>query len=116
MNFQGVSTCCLWFSHQYEFLVRSKSWCMGAYRIFEAIAASPEVSAASGIQMGTSAFFFSYQVVDNENQLKKFLEAYPAGAQGVRFQFRFSSNLIDSLGIDPSYGAADAYELIVPGK
>lgn len=85
---------------------------MVAYRIFEAIAANPELSGASGIHMRTSAFFFPYKVVDNEMQLKKFVEVYNAGVQGVRL----NPKLIGGLGIDPSYGAVDAYELVVPGR
>ena len=85
---------------------------MVAYRIFEAITADSNLSTASGIRMKTSAFFFPHKIADNAKQLKKFIEVYYAGVQGVRL----NPKLIDSLGIDPSYGAVDAYELVVPGR
>jgi D-amino-acid oxidase len=91
-------------------LARSKHWCMLAYRVWEVIAADPNLSAAAGVQMKESVFFFPYQIQDNAKQLGKLHELYRSGVRGVCRD----PNLIHEHNINPSFGAVDAYKHLAP--
>jgi D-amino-acid oxidase len=91
-------------------LTRSKKWCMLAYRVWEAIAADPNLSTAAGVQMKDSVFFFPYHIEDNPKQLQKLYELYRSGVRGVHRD----PNLIHKHNIDPTFGAVDAYEHLAP--
>jgi glycine/D-amino acid oxidase-like deaminating enzyme len=83
---------------------------MLAYRVWEAIAADPNISAAAGVQMKDSVFFFPYHIEDNPKQLQKLHELYRSGVRGVRRD----PNLVRKHNIDPTFGAVDAYEHLAP--
>lgn len=91
-------------------LIRSKKWCMLAYRVWDAIAADPSLSAAAGVQMKDSVFFFPYRIEENPKQLEKLHELYRSGVRGVRRD----PNLIRKHNINPTFGAVDAYEHFAP--
>ncbi|KAK3318069.1 FAD dependent oxidoreductase [Apodospora peruviana] len=91
-------------------LHHSKVWCMIAYKIWDTIAADPDLSFASGVRMKKSAFFFPYRMEENDEQYAKMLEIGKSGVRG----FHHSSSLIKHYGIDSSYGCVDAYELLAP--
>jgi D-amino-acid oxidase len=91
-------------------LHHSKTWCMTAYRVWDAIAADPNLSLAFGVRMTKSAFFFPYRLEENEEQYNKMREIEQSGVRG----FRHSAGLIKKYGINPKYGVKDAYELLVP--
>ncbi len=91
-------------------LNKSKRWCMVAYKIWEAIASDPNRAAISGVQMKHSNFFFPRPIEEDSAQLLKMREIENSGIRG----FNRSPNLITKAGIDPRYGAVDAYEHLAP--
>ncbi|KAK7753837.1 hypothetical protein SLS62_004203 [Diatrype stigma] len=91
-------------------LAHSKRWCMTAYHIWDGIAAIPALSDASGVRMMPSDFFFPETVENDPAQRSKMTEIMASGVRG----FYRGSDLIDERGIDPEYGAVDAYELMAP--
>lgn len=91
-------------------LARSKYWCMLAYRVWEVIAADPNLSAAAGVQMRESVFYFPYRIQDNPKQLEKLHELYRSGVRGVCRD----PDLIRKHNVDPSFGAVDAYKHLAP--
>ncbi|KAK3935402.1 FAD dependent oxidoreductase [Diplogelasinospora grovesii] len=88
----------------------SKRWCMLAYRVWDAIAADPDLSRASGVRMKKSAFFFPYRVEEDKEQYQKMLEIESSGVRG----FHHSKSLIEDYGVSSEYGCVDAYELLAP--
>lgn len=88
----------------------SKRWCITAYKIWDAIASDPNRAAISGVQMRTSNFFFPSPIEDNAAQLMKMREIEGSGIRG----FARAPNLIQKSGIDPRYGAVDAYQHLAP--
>ncbi|PVH75667.1 nucleotide-binding domain-containing protein [Cadophora sp. DSE1049] len=93
-----------------ESLLRSKKWCMTAYRIWEAIAAYPELAKDAGVQMKRFDFFFPNKVEDTPKQLLELCEINGSGVRGVRRD----PGLVNAMGVEASFGAVDAYELLVP--
>lgn len=91
-------------------LSNSKRWCMVAYRIWDAIASDPSLSALSGVRMRSSNFFFPFPVEEDAAQLSKMQDIERSGVRG----FSRAPNLIQKQGIDPHYGAVDAYEHLAP--
>lgn len=83
---------------------------MTAYHIWDGIAAIPTLSDASGVRMMPSDFFFPDTVERDPAQQSKMTEIMASGVRG----FYRGSDLIDERGIDPDYGAVDAYELMAP--
>ncbi|KAL2067624.1 hypothetical protein VTL71DRAFT_15720 [Oculimacula yallundae] len=92
-----------------ESIRQSKEWCMTAYRIWEAIAADPELTKATGVRMIESIFFF-HNLKDDAKQLHKLCEIFGSGVRGVARD----PTLAVARGVDPNCGAADAYKLLVP--
>ncbi|KAI8634332.1 nucleotide-binding domain-containing protein [Xylariaceae sp. FL1651] len=91
-------------------LAHSKRWCMTAYHIWDAIAAIPPLSEESGVRMMPSDFFFMDKIENDPEQQSKMAEIMASGVRG----FYRGSDIIDDRGLDPSYGAVDAYELMAP--
>lgn len=91
-------------------LAHSKHWSMTAYHIWDGIASIPALSEASGVRMMPSDFFFPEPVESDEAQVSKMTEIMASGVRG----FYRGADIIDERGIDPSYGAVDAYELLAP--
>ncbi|KAN0076084.1 hypothetical protein V8E54_007354 [Elaphomyces granulatus] len=91
-------------------LHHSKRWCMMAYKIWDAIAADPELAFASGVRMKYSAFFFPKPLEADEVQLEKMKEIRESGVRG----FRRDPGLIQKYNINTEYGVEDAYELLAP--
>lgn len=91
-------------------LAHSKRWCMTAYHIWDAIASIPSVSRESGVRMMPSDFFFPCKIEEDPRQASKMAEIMASGVRG----FYRGSDIIDDRGVDPSYGAVDAYELMAP--
>lgn len=91
-------------------LSHSKRWSMVAYHAWDAIASSPHLSRASGVRMLPSGFFFPKPVQDDPAQLSKMAEIISSGVKG----FRHDAKLIKKRGVDPNYGAVDAYEILAP--
>ena len=91
-------------------LSNSKRWCMVAYKLWDAIAADPDLAATSGVQMKRSTFFFPCRIEDDPAQLSKMHELETSGVRN----FRRDSSLMKALNIDPTYGAVDAYEHLAP--
>ncbi|KAJ7171362.1 hypothetical protein C8R46DRAFT_895626 [Mycena filopes] len=91
-------------------LNKSKNWVMTGYHIYDALAAMPEISRASGIRMLPSTFFFPVPVEDDPAQVSKMNEIMACGVRG----FRRGAHLIAERRCDPAYGVADAYELLAP--
>lgn len=91
-------------------LHHSRRWCMLAYRIWDTIAADPELSRLSGVQMKQSAFFFPFKVEDDEEQHQKMLDIETSGVRG----FKHSADLVEHYGVSTKYGCKDAYELTAP--
>ncbi|EMR64765.1 putative fad dependent oxidoreductase protein [Eutypa lata UCREL1] len=83
---------------------------MTAYHIWDGIAAIPALGDASGVRMMPSDFFFPEAVDSDPAQRSKMTEIMASGVRG----FYRGSDLIDERGIDPVYGAVDAYELMAP--
>ncbi|KAI0125100.1 FAD dependent oxidoreductase [Xylariales sp. AK1849] len=91
-------------------LAHSKHWCMIAYHIWDGIASIPELSTTSGVRMMPSDFFFPDAVENDGAQYSKMMEIMSSGVRG----FYRGADLIEERRVDPSYGAVDAYELMVP--
>ncbi|KAJ8120132.1 hypothetical protein ONZ43_g3082 [Nemania bipapillata] len=91
-------------------LAHSKKWCMTAYHIWDAIASIPSLSEESGVRMMPSDFFFLDKVEKDPRQVSKMTEIMASGVRG----FYRGADIIEDRGIDPSYGAVDAYELMAP--
>ncbi|KAI1452277.1 FAD dependent oxidoreductase [Annulohypoxylon moriforme] len=91
-------------------LAHSKHWSMTAYHIWDGIASIPSLSEASGVRMMPSDFFFPEPVESDKAQVEKMTEIMASGVRG----FYKGADIIDERGIDPSYGAVDAYELLAP--
>ncbi|OTB04111.1 hypothetical protein M426DRAFT_321211 [Hypoxylon sp. CI-4A] len=91
-------------------LAHSKHWSMTAYHIWDGIASIPALSEASGVRMMPSDFFFPDPIDGDEAQVTKMTEIMASGVRG----FYRGADIIDDRGIDPSYGAVDAYELLAP--
>ena len=91
-------------------LIHSKRWSMVAYKIWEAIASDPKLAALSGIQMQSSNFFFPFPIEQSPSQFSKMQEIQGSGVKG----FNRAPKLIQKHGIDPLYGAVDAYEHLAP--
>ncbi|KAI0834291.1 FAD dependent oxidoreductase [Hypoxylon sp. FL0890] len=91
-------------------LAHSKHWSMTAYHIWDGIASIPALSEASGVRMMPSDFFFPEPVESDKAQVNKMTEIMASGVRG----FYRGADIIDERGIDPSYGAVDAYELLAP--
>ena len=83
---------------------------MTAYHIWDGIAAISSLSDESGVRMMPSDFFFPDTVERDPAQQSKMTEIMASGVRG----FYRGSDLIDERGIDPGYGAVDAYELMAP--
>jgi len=88
----------------------SKRWCMVAYRVWEAIAADPKLSAEAGVRMKESSFFFPCPIEEDKAQLSKMNEIMKSGVRG----FRRDPNLTEKYNVDPTYGAVDAYQHLAP--
>ena len=86
-------------------LSKSKGWSMTAYNIWKTIASDPALSALSGVCMKTSRFFFPFPVETDPSQYNKMREIQNSGVHN----FVHSPSLIPEAGINPSYGALDAY-------
>ncbi|KAI0407997.1 nucleotide-binding domain-containing protein [Xylaria palmicola] len=91
-------------------LAHSKRWCMTAYHIWDAIASNPALSQESGVRMMPSDFFFFDKIENDPAQYSKMAEIAASGVRG----FYRGTDIIEDRGIDPSYGAVDAYELMAP--
>ncbi|KAL8708747.1 MAG: hypothetical protein Q9220_006389 [cf. Caloplaca sp. 1 TL-2023] len=91
-------------------LSKSKRWCMIAYNIWAAIASNPKLAALAGVQMRSSNFFFPFPIEESSAQYRKMQEIENSGVQG----FNRAPNLIQKQGIDPRFGAVDAYEHLAP--
>lgn len=91
-------------------LSKSKRWCMVAYKIWDEIASDPHRAALSGVQMRSSNFFFPRPLEEDAKQLSKMREIESSGVRG----FKRTPSLIQKQGIDPRYGAVDAYEHLAP--
>ncbi|KAI4168733.1 MAG: hypothetical protein LQ343_006169 [Gyalolechia ehrenbergii] len=91
-------------------LSRSKRWCMIAYSIWEAIASNPKLAALAGVQMRSSNFFFPFPIEEHSAQYQKMQEIENSGVHG----FNRAPNLIHKQGINPRFGAVDAYEHLAP--
>ncbi|KAI4271423.1 MAG: hypothetical protein LQ337_006017 [Flavoplaca oasis] len=91
-------------------LKKSKHWCMVAYDIWAAIASNPSLAALAGVQMRASNFFFPCAIEELPAQHHKMEEIAACGVHG----FSRSIESIHKHGIDPRYGAVDAYEHLAP--
>ncbi|KAH9896267.1 FAD dependent oxidoreductase [Xylariomycetidae sp. FL2044] len=91
-------------------LAHSKRWCMIAYQIWDGIASIESLSEASGVRMMPSDFFFPELIEKDEAQYTKMKEIMASGVRGFYRGF----DIIEQRGVDPSYGAVDAYELMAP--
>jgi len=91
-------------------LQNPKRWCVVAYHIWDAIAASPELADESGVRMKGADFFFPCPIEEDMAQMSKMLEIMSAGIRG----FRPDSRIIQERQINPSYGAKDAYQHLAP--
>ena len=91
-------------------LHRSKRWCMVAYRIWDVIAADPELAALSGVKMKKSTFFFPSSIEKDPKQMQKMREIERSGVRG----FLHDPSLIRSQDINPEYQVTDAYEHLAP--
>lgn len=83
---------------------------MTAYHVWDGIASIPALRDASGVRMMPSDFYFPENVDNDPAQRSKMTEIMASGVKG----FYRGSDLIDERGIDPDYGAVDAYELMAP--
>ena len=91
-------------------LQNSKRWCMTAYHIWDAIAASPGLAELSGVRMKGADFFFPGPVENDPHETNKMLEIMSSGVRG----FRRDANIIKEQSIDKSFGVVDAYEHLAP--
>ena len=91
-------------------LQHSKRWCMVAYHIWDAIAASSALSELSGVRMKGADFFFPSKIEEDMEQMSKMLELMSSGVRG----FRRDAEIIKERNVDESYGAIDAYQHLAP--
>ena len=91
-------------------LHHSRNWCMVSYHIWDAIAATPDLSRKAGVRMKPADFFFPFPIEEDPAQLSKMDEIAASGVRG----FRHSSSIIQERSVNPEYGAVDAYELLSP--
>ncbi|MCJ1473670.1 hypothetical protein MMC13_002321 [Lambiella insularis] len=91
-------------------LQHSKRWCIVAYHIWDAIAASPELSQLSGVKMKPADFFFPVPIEEDMGEMSKMLEIVSSGMRG----FHRGAEIIKDRGVDESYGVVDAYEHLAP--
>ncbi|KAI0102457.1 nucleotide-binding domain-containing protein [Nemania sp. FL0031] len=91
-------------------LAHSKKWCMTAYHIWDAIASIPSLSQESGVRMMPSDFFFLDKIENDPHESSKMAEIKASGVRG----FYRGADIIEDRGVDPSYGAVDAYEIMAP--
>ena len=91
-------------------LQHSKRWCITAYHIWDAIAASDSLAKLSGVQMRGADFFFPVPIEQDPEQMSKMLEIMSSGLRG----FRRDPAIIKERRVNPAYGAVDAYEHLAP--
>lgn len=91
-------------------LQHSKRWCMVAYHIWDALAASKELSELSGVRIKGADFFFPQVIEEDMKQMSKMLELMASGVRG----FRHDARIIKERNVNESYGAIDAYEHLAP--
>ncbi|KAK7520017.1 nucleotide-binding domain-containing protein [Phyllosticta citriasiana] len=91
-------------------LQHSKRWCMVAYHIWDAIAASKSLSELSGVRMKGADFFFPVPIEQDAEQMAKMLEIMASGIRG----FRRDPSIIKERRVNAAYGAVDAYEHLAP--
>ncbi|KAK8204015.1 nucleotide-binding domain-containing protein [Phyllosticta capitalensis] len=91
-------------------LQHSKRWCMVAYHIWDAIAASKNLSELSGVRMKGADFFFPVPIEQDTEQMSKMLEVMASGIRG----FRRDPAIIKERRVAENYGAVDAYEHLAP--
>lgn len=91
-------------------LQNSKRWCMVAYHIWDAMAASKTLSEQAGVRMKPADFFFPVPVEQDPAQRSKMLEIIASGVRG----FRRDPAIITERHINTAYGAVDAYEHLAP--
>lgn len=86
---------------------------MTSYRIWSSIARLPNCYGpnTAGVRVRKSTFFFPELLEEQRGgQLDKMMEIKHCGASG----FRHDANLIRERGVNPHYGAKDAYEIDAP--
>lgn len=91
-------------------LRHSKRWSLLAYDIWSAIAADPELSAASGVHMKRATFFFHDRLENIPGQFKKMQEIMNTRIQG----FNRNPELAEEHGVNPDFDIKDAYEHLAP--
>jgi D-amino-acid oxidase len=91
-------------------LSHSKRWCMVAYHIWDALATSKSLSELSGVRMRGADFFFSTPIEEDPATFSKMKEIVSHGVRG----FRHDPAIIKQRGVNPAYGAVDAYEYLAP--
>ncbi|KAH7107204.1 nucleotide-binding domain-containing protein [Auriculariales sp. MPI-PUGE-AT-0066] len=91
-------------------LQHSKRWCMVAYHIWDAIAASKSLSELSGVRIRGADFFFPIPVEQDAAQFSKMQEIMASGVRG----FRRDLGIIKERRISENYGVVDAYEHLAP--
>ncbi|KAI0019408.1 FAD dependent oxidoreductase [Xylariomycetidae sp. FL0641] len=91
-------------------LAHSKLWAMTSYHIWDGIASIPALSKQAGIRTMPSDFFFHEPVDGSQTQSKKMKELMASGVRG----FYHGADIIEERGLEPSYGAVDAYEIMAP--
>lgn len=91
-------------------LQHSKRWCMVAYHIWDALAATESLAKLSGVQIKGADFFFPVPVEQDPEQLSKMKEIMSTGVRG----FRRDPAIITERRVNPAYGAVDAYEHLAP--
>jgi D-amino-acid oxidase len=83
---------------------------MIAYHIWKRLASDPNFSAASGINMKPSYFFFPHPIKEDADQLLKMKEIMASGVIG----FRRDRDLIHERRVDLQHGDDDAHEILAP--
>ncbi|KAL8830138.1 MAG: hypothetical protein Q9170_005877 [Blastenia crenularia] len=91
-------------------LSRSKHWCITAYNVWSAIATNPAIATLAGVRMRSSNFFFPFPIEESPAQHQKMQEIAQSGVH----DFTRSPSLIQENGIDPHFGAIDAYSHLAP--
>ncbi|KAF9889234.1 hypothetical protein FE257_007547 [Aspergillus nanangensis] len=91
-------------------LAHSKKWCMVSYHNWDQLASNMDLSTASGVYIKPADFFFLQPVEKDAAQLSKMNEIMASGVRG----FVHDPSLREKRGIDPKYGAVDAYEHMAP--
>ncbi|KAF2133083.1 nucleotide-binding domain-containing protein [Dothidotthia symphoricarpi CBS 119687] len=91
-------------------LQHSKRWCMVAYHIWDAMAASESLAKLSGVQMKAADVFLPVPIEEDPAQMSKMLDIMSNGVRG----FRRDPAIIKERRVNPTYGAVDAYEHLAP--